>query len=687
MNGIQKYLAFSFYKLIWRRKSSLLGLLAVTCSLGIFARLGYQQFLYLQAQNISGLSVFNEMIVPLAGLTIACQMLMSLLVSVQLSPGFHASNQANILQQAGIKPGKLLLAFIFPVFSFGLWPLINFLLICFVLALYSDIELSRLGLTSSGLFLINGIVSLIILMVCLRANRILLAIIQSVLAIAALLVIEASFSFFSSGASSTFVWSGIFHPFLGLREGLLVYADMLGYLGWLLLSTGFCLLIINRNLHRTSRKAQILTLLGGIILMSSGFIPGQLDITNSQRSSLSQALKNKLTLIKDELQITAIIDEQTSREEILRGFQIIQKTFPASTIEFQSRQSLGPELKHAGEYIQFKLGKLQQAVAYPFIQEVKVVFESAINQMLIRKQQWITFIEGHGEASLFAKKSSDLGAFYRSLTAMGWPVAALNLTSMPMISDNTGLLVIASSKQQWLSGEVELVLDYLNKGGNLLLLADPDSFVPEAIESFVGITRLAGTLIDWNGYQSGTPHPAVVIIHSMTQHSVVHNLNSLLAFPWSSGLNKISKDEDPRLIFEPIITTSNNIWSESDVSAEQLSFDQEKGELQQSFVLAMSRYNRHNQQKIIVVGDSHFVSDSAINNYANKQFALNLVSWLTNVSQVELAVSQLDHSIRPTRVGHFIFNWLFSLVLPLIILLLWLVLRWLRGRSYHSITY
>jgi len=69
-------LASHFFRLLLRRKSSLLGLLATTVCLGIFTRLGYQQFLYLQAQNISDLSVFNEVILPLAGLTMLVPVLL-----------------------------------------------------------------------------------------------------------------------------------------------------------------------------------------------------------------------------------------------------------------------------------------------------------------------------------------------------------------------------------------------------------------------------------------------------------------------------------------------------------------------------------------------------------------------------------------------------------------------------------
>ena len=680
----------SLLYLTWRRKSTLLGLILVTCGLGIFARLGYQQFIYLQAQNISGLSVFNEILLPLAGLVIACQLAMSLLASVKLMPSIRVSGQGSLLAQASISHIKILLAIIFCVLSFAFWPLLNFIMIGLLLAVYSDIDLLRLTLTVFGLLLINWTLSLVIIAICLRASSTLLAIIQSILVISILLTVEASMGLMTNdNGNAIFVWQGVLKPFINLREGVLVYADIVSYAGWLIILVSLCHLMVNLSWRQIDILTKLSLSFGLVIVFASGYVPGQLDLTFNKRSSLTQSLKEKLEKIDGELLITAVINDQTSRSEVLRGYNIIKRVRPNSEIDFRSRQSLGPELKHAGEYIQFKIGELQQAIAYPFEQDVKQVFESAILQMLKRKQQWIIFIEGHEEASPFAQKSSDLGEFYQALKSAGWPIAAQNLTQMPVISDNTGLLVIASSKQPWLAGEINIVLDYLNRGGHLLLLADPNSFVAEAIETFIGITRLPGTLVDWNGYQSGTPHPAVVIINSKTRysktsHPVVSHLSSLIAFPWSSGLKRIDMPEEADVVYQAILNTNKNVWSEFDIDAEKISFEQIKGELQQSFVVAMSRYNVKTKQKIIMLGDSHFASDSAINNYSNKQFALNLVSWLTHPSTNidNRLVNRSDNSITPSRFARFAMNWLFSLILPLLILTLWLISRHLRFRSY-----
>jgi hypothetical protein len=660
-----------FIRLIWRKKSSFIGLLLVTLILGLFSRLSYQQFLFLQAQNISNLSVFNEILVPLAGLTVICQLLISLLVSVQLVPSFFASGQFSLLQQANLHPLKLLSSYISSVIFYALWPLFVFLMICLVLASVSDIDMGRLGITVFGLFIINLVVSLVVLAVNISAKKTLLAFIQSVLVLAIIIVTEASLSFVTISNSSGFSWSGVFLPLLSIREGLFVYADWFSYLGWLLLSFSCCYLVICRQYKSLRLNAIVFILIGFIIILASSWGSGQFDFSQNKRSSLTKSIKAKLSKIPQNLVVTAVIDEQTNREEVVRGFKIIQADFPSSQLQFKSRQSMGPKLKHSGEYVEFSLAGLNQSVAYPFVQDVKTVFEAALHQMLIRKQQWITFIEGHGEASPFGKRSSDLSDFYQVLMSMGWPVAVQDLSTTPLISDNTGLVIIAASKQEWTFKEQQAMLSYLNKGGALLLLLDPNSKIPEKINSFIEISYYNGTLVDWVGYQSGTPHPAVVIVDSGLDHSIVNSLSSPLAFPWSLGLKASPEEESSEVIFKSIVNTHKNVWNELNIESATLTFDQDTLETKQSFSIAMSRYNTKNQQKIVVVGDSHFASDSAINNYSNKQFALNLVSWLTNAEITQELLFDSDNSIRPSRAIHWVMNWLFLVVLPFLLMVTW----------------
>jgi len=463
-------------------------------------------------------------------------------------------------------------------------------------------------------------------------------------------------------------WRGLFTPILSLREGVFHSADFAGYIVWI----GAGLMILKSNVEfKRNRKALsngILVSGAIILLVLSSLIPGSFDVSRDKRNSISEQLIEKLKVASNKLELVAVVNDSSSREEINRGFNLIRAQLPDAKLRFESRQSLGPELSHAGEFIQFRLGESQQSIAYPFEQDVKAVFQNALQMMLSRKTQWITFVEGHEEASPFGKTTSDLRQFYQAVKASGWPVGVQNLTQHK-INQKTELLVIASSKQPWLPGEMGQVLNYLKSGKHLLLLIDPESEVPADLMQYLGLRKFPGTLVDWRGYQSGTPHPAVLVVDKFELHPTVDGLSQLLAFPWASGLSFDEKSLLNRFELSPILKTHNGVWNEYQITAESLAFDEENGELQQSFPLAMSLQNKSSSQRIIVVGDSHFLSDSAINNYDNMQFSLNLLSWLTG-AEIERNASSGDSVIEPNESGNFVLNWIMLGLMPLLFLVI-----------------
>ena len=106
-----------------------------------------------------------------------------------------------------------------------------------------------------------------------------------------------------------------------------------------------------------------------------------------------------------------------------------------------------------------------------------------------------------------------------------------------------------------------------------------------------------------------------------------------------------------------------------------MTHNQEQGEIQQSFGVGYSLLNKVKNQRIVVLGDSSFLSNSAINNYANHQLSLNLISWLTMQSVVPETVTNRDNYIQMTPWVNFIFTWLFSTIIPMMVLLFMLYFR------------
>jgi hypothetical protein len=667
-------------KMLWRSRVNLLAMLSIIILIGLFGQNAYQQFLFSQAQNISGLSVFNHLLFPLIGLTLISQIFLTVLASSQLMPKFYVNGQSSLFGLAKLTPYKKIKLMLKVVLVYSSVPLI--ILSCFGLALsfYSQLDLFRLVVVVAGLFMIQVNLSLLVIAIHNTTKNILSAIVLAVSMILLLITIDVFSQTFAQSAVFTFRIKGLFSSLFELRYGILNWLDITAYIVWFCLFFSVAFLshsksIKNNNLCSKgivsqSKQAKKAAVIAMMLILSMSFFSVSTDITQHKINSLSAKLTQQLIASKQALEIRAVIDDKSNQDEIIRGFNLVKAVLPRAKLEFVAKQSIPPEQQINNQYLQFKLGAIEQSVAYPFNQNVKAVFETVLWQMLSRKQQWVTFIEGHGEASPFSQAPNDFSQLHQILKQKGWPVAAQNLAQMPIISDNTGLLVVANSKQEWQAKETQLVLQYLAKGGNLLLLIDPNNKLPFELLDHIGVELVDGTLVDWQGYQSGTPHPAIVIIQPNNQHAVTQNIQQVLAFPWSTGLNATKKNKKQDVLLEPILSTNKSVWNELAVDAETITFDQRLGEQQQNYILALSHTNLKNGQKIIVVGDSHFAANSAINNYANKQLALNFVSWLTNIKSSQIVQKHNDHSIQPSQGLQFFMKWFFTCILPLFVLLL-----------------
>ena len=365
--------------------------------------------------------------------------------------------------------------------------------------------------------------------------------------------------------------------------------------------------------------------------------------------------------------ITAVIDDEKNHDEIRQAFEVIQQYHQDSQLTFASRQSLANQSSMVDQFVSVRIAEQQQSQRYPFDRSAKDAISGLILQLTTRNNQWITFIEGHDEATPFGQSGRDIGLFFQSLKQLGWPVVMQNLSKQPIVSQNTKVLVIADSKKPWLVGELDGLMDYLNRGGNLLLMREAQDVLPEELQTFLAIKTVPGTLIDWQGYQSGTPHPAILIVNQFDDHPVMAGINSLIAFPWSLGLEIDPQEQKASNQYQAIIQTHKGVWSEFNSEEVELAFDPDIGELRQPFNLAYSIKNKNNGQRIIVIGDSSFLSDSAINNYANQQFALNLISWLSSQNFEIQQQKNQDSFVRATPLTHFVMSWLFSLIIPLLL--------------------
>jgi ABC-type uncharacterized transport system involved in gliding motility auxiliary subunit len=249
--------------------------------------------------------------------------------------------------------------------------------------------------------------------------------------------------------------------------------------------------------------------------------------------------------------------------------------------------------------------------------------------------------------------------------------------------------VIASPRLELLPGEVRLVRDYLEAGGNLLWLADPGETggMPRVAE-YLGVEFLPGVIVDASTQLFGIQSPDVVLVTAYTPHPVTRELQAMTLFPHAQAL-QLNDTGDWEV--EPLLSSMESTWTELGELEGNIGYDagtdERAGPLDLAYALSRSRQGEAEAgeasgQRVVVMGDGDFLSNSFLGNVANLDLGLNLIDWLSHDDRF-IAVrprAAPDQSLELGRTAQAVIGFGFLFVLPGLLLLAGLVI-WLRRRK------
>ncbi|MET0023683.1 MAG: GldG family protein [Sedimenticola sp.] len=305
---------------------------------------------------------------------------------------------------------------------------------------------------------------------------------------------------------------------------------------------------------------------------------------------------------------------------------------------------------------------------------------NAIQRLVQQGERWLVFITGHGERRPDSRANYDLGIFGDELGRKGYQLQTLELAEQLQIPNNTGLLVIAGPQREYLPGESALITDYLARGGNLLWLTDPgsDSGLDTLAET-LGIKRLPGTIVDPNARDLGLDNPAIALATRYPMHPAVANFKAITVYPYATALEAGAPDDWKKV---PLLSTLERTWNETSPMQGEVSRNPEQGEQAGPLAIgyALSRPRQGGEQRVVVVGDGDFLSNSYLANAGNQDLGLNLVRWLAGDDQLldipARTGSDLDITLSPTAGA--VIGLGFLLVVPLALFATGMLIWWRR---------
>ncbi len=421
----------------------------------------------------------------------------------------------------------------------------------------------------------------------------------------------------------------------------------------------------------------VLLFLGAIGLLAwlSTRYTFEADWTANQRNSLSEASIAALKVIEGPVTVTAYASED---ENIRRGITDLIKRYqrvkPDLQLSFVNPET-DPELVRQlnitlnGELIFTYAGRSEHVKEFN-----EQTLTNTLQRLVRSGDRWLVFLEGHGERAAQGAANHDLSGWVRQLTGKGIKVQSVNLANTPAIPNNTSVLVIAGPQVDYLPGEVKILRDYIEHGGDVLWLADPGSLHGlQPLAEMLGIEFYPGVIVDPTTQLFGINDPRFAIVAEYSFHPVTRGFKSMTLFPQAAGID-FKKPEGWE--GEPILQTVARTWSETGKLSGDIAFDKGKdmpGPL--TVAVAMNRElknpapensaNKH-EQRVIVVGDGDFISNSFLGNGGNLDLGMNMLNWLSHDDTLVSvpAKTALDRTLELSKPVQIVIGFGFLLLLP-----------------------
>ena len=413
-----------------------------------------------------------------------------------------------------------------------------------------------------------------------------------------------------------------------------------------------------------------LTLLMLVIGLGLNY-PVYFDWTANQRHSLSNSSQRLLLKFSQPLDISVYLSlsqqdaftEQAQQRihNLLLPYQQQNAQITVHYIDIKQNPELAKRayIQHEGELILSYQGKQTHVTAWT---------EQAMSQGLLRlldNSHYVVFLTGEGERSAVREANHDLSLWAKQLTEQGLQVQSLALNKVAQVPSNVQVLIIADPRIAFLPSTQQKIVDYVHAGGNLLWLSDPDGVILPLTES-LGFVIQAGHLVDRVAINAlKTEQKTFVLLDEYPQHAITQTLQQQRSlFSNAVGLRP----------------TDNTTWTVTNILPTHNQIQSSAGEAVASLGLVFERQWQHSSQRIAVIGDSDFLSNSLLGNGINLNLGLNLVDWLHfNDHQLQVTMRPLtDKQLIFSNNEKWIIGFGFLFALPLLLLLVAIWIYWKR---------
>jgi len=374
------------------------------------------------------------------------------------------------------------------------------------------------------------------------------------------------------------------------------------------------------------------------------------DFSENQNFSLAPQTHRVIRSLPREVKITVFTREKDpgyqSYKERLDSYR---QASPKITVEFVDPERQ-PRVAQS-----YGITRSDTAIFESGGQTVRVTnpSEAELTGALIRvskdDKKRILFLEGHGELGTDNRERTGLSVAKEILTKQGYEVGTVSLLTQGAVPENTSILAMAGPRKPITSDELDRIKAYVDKGGHLLVLIDPDSQADiNPLLKHWGLGAGPGVLVDFQD-RLAQGEPTVLLVRTFTEHEITQDLTAAVLFPLARHITfdeQIGKDWE----YVQLARTSPNSRAMK-VTGRVLALNEKediKGPLPMAVALAPKTPPAEGKPRpaIVVIGNSTFASNAFVNFPGNSDFFLHTVAWLAQDRDM-ISIGPRDQALRP----------------------------------------
>lgn len=456
------------------------------------------------------------------------------------------------------------------------------------------------------------------------------------------------------------------------------------------------------------------------------------DWTQNRQNSLNEKTLALLQLLQEPIRITSYTADKRIKKVVKRLISRYQQVYPHIQLTFidpalnpQKTRQLG--IRVEGELI-IEIGERSE--------HLTELDESQLSNSILRlarqAKRRIYFVAGHGERRFNGQANFDLAHFSQQLQKQGFELSSIKLSEVSGIDPSNDVLVIAGPQVDYLAGEVEILLNMIERGTNLLWLLDPlkDSHSNqyllglEPLAERLGIELSEGVVVDTTTRTLQLERPDYAIIGDYVDHPITQSMQNLTLFPQAVALDpmlperEVSESErksSKQFSFDAFLLTIEQSWTETSEVKGTIHYDADEDTLgpliigvtqtrliggeeeeengvqitpeldQENATSPADMLSNARKQRVVIVGDGDFLSNAFVGNGGNLELGLNIFNWLSRDEQlISIPVREkLDGQLNLSERQLMVIGFGFFLVLPLLFISTGLWIR-LKRRKRES---